>query len=88
MSEFRRKDGNVEAPINLVGFFTQEASDDSDCESSKNEFQEIYEVQTLKFGSEDCKDSQLELDIRQYSWHQTNANKVNPCIMNEILRKG
>lgn len=60
-----QKNGGVEAPICLVGLFDDE-SDGTDAI-----FTEVYDEQKLKLAD-------IELTIRQFSWHEANANKVWP----------
>lgn len=78
----KRKDGGVEAPLSLGGLFGPiDMSDDDDDdkeegkEKNNEQFQQIYDEQILEIG---CK----ELIIRQYCWHQVNANKVWPGTFN------
>ena len=61
------KDGGVEAPISLGGLFTGADSD----EDSNDGFRLEYSTQAISL----C---DISLQIRQYSWHMANANKVWP----------
>ena len=65
-----RKDGGVAPPINLGGLFA--TSDDSGDEfEDESQFNNKGESQTLTVGSK-------QLLIRQFAWHQANANQVWP----------
>lgn len=64
-----RKDGGVQAPIGLGGMFHIPDSDDED--GQPEEFENTYEVQELDLGD-------LTIKVRQYSWHEANANQVWP----------
>ena len=69
-SKAARKDGGVAPPINLGGLFA--TSDDSEDENgSDSEFNNKGESQSITVGSR-------ELLIRQFAWHQANANQVWP----------
>jgi len=69
-SKATRKDGGVAPPINLGGLFA--TSDDSEDENaSDSEFNNKGESQSITVGSR-------ELLIRQFAWHQANANQVWP----------
>jgi hypothetical protein len=59
----------VAAPVSLTGLFVNE--NDSDEDASQESFQNECEVVNLKLGG-------IELNIRQKSWHQANANQVWP----------
>jgi hypothetical protein len=69
----------VEAPVNLGGLFGTDESDgeeqgiDGAAEGGRSAsgFKEVYEVQELDIGGR-------IFHVRQYSWHQANANKVWP----------
>lgn len=63
------KDGGVDAPISLGGFFSSD--DDLDQAHETQAFEQIYEVQLLNIGG-------VDLQIRQSAWHMANANKVWP----------
>lgn len=77
----RRKDGGVEAPISLLGFFNEDDDDDNENneennkEENNNNFEQIFDEQNLEI----C--SKLFI-IRQYCWHMANANKVWPGTFN------
>lgn len=60
------------APIGLGGLFGNESDndDDNDVKYSK-EFEQIYDIQDIVIGN-------IELKIRQFSWHEANANQVWP----------
>lgn len=65
-----RKDGGVAPPINIGGLFA--TSDDSEDENDLDgEFNNKGESQTINVGSK-------ELLVRQFAWHQANANQVWP----------
>lgn len=65
-----RKDGGVAPPINLGGLFA--TSDDNGDESEDDsQFNNKGESQILTVGSK-------QLLIRQFAWHQANANQVWP----------
>lgn len=64
-----RKDGGVEPPIDLGGLFPDSDDEKGDCED--DEFVSRGETQLLTIGA-------LQLQIRQFSWHQANANQVWP----------
>jgi hypothetical protein len=72
MSNQRRKDGGVDAPVSLVGLFKDDDDDDDDVNSSSGrQFEQVYEEQSLTIAD-------TTLIIRQYCWHAANANKVWP----------
>jgi hypothetical protein len=72
----RRKDGGVEAPLSLSGFFYDPNEEEEGEEGNRNEqFEQIYDEQTLTICQKDFR-------IRQYCWHQANANKVWPGTFN------
>jgi hypothetical protein len=79
METKRRKDGGVEAPLSLVGLFVGDSDEDEEGNSSagagEQQFEQIYDEQTLAI----CERSFI---IRQYCWHQANANKVWPGTFN------
>ncbi|KAJ1397822.1 hypothetical protein B484DRAFT_257357, partial [Ochromonadaceae sp. CCMP2298] len=64
----RRKDGGVSAPIFLGGLFPD--SDASDQEG-EGDFENQAENQVITIGD-------MQLTIRQYGYHQANANQVWP----------
>ena len=72
-----RKDGGVEAPIGLGGLFST-GNDGDDDETFENQ----YELQTLTI----C---DTKIQVRQYSWHEANANQVWPgtFILADFIRK-
>jgi len=59
----------VSAPVSLTGLFVNEDDSDEDC--SQDEFQNECEIMPMNLGG-------IELNIRQKSWHQANANQVWP----------
>jgi hypothetical protein len=63
MSSFKT---NIEAPVSLGGLFNDDSDDETD-----NNFEMNYEVQRMTINN-------IPIDIRQYSWHMANANKVWP----------
>jgi methylase of polypeptide subunit release factors len=63
----KNKNGGVDAPISISDLFN---TNDDETEEN-NDFENIYEVQSLKVGNN-------LLKIRQSSWHKTNANIVWP----------
>ena len=63
-----RKDGGVEPPIDLGGLFPDS---DDEVTQEEEEFVSKGETQLLSIGT-------LNLQIRQFSWHQANANQVWP----------
>jgi hypothetical protein len=65
-----RKDGGVEAPIGLGGFFGT-ADGDSDSDQEASAFENAFELQSLTIGGK-------AIQIRQFSWHEANANQVWP----------
>lgn len=65
-----RKDGGVEPPIDLGGLFP-DSDDEKDATGEDDEFVSRGETQLLAIGSR-------QLQIRQFSWHQANANQVWP----------
>jgi hypothetical protein len=72
--ERRRKDGGVEAPLSLAGLF-DESDDEGEGQRSNQQFEQVYDEQNLTI----CERSFI---IRQYCWHQANANKVWPGTFN------
>lgn len=82
MKTVRRKDGGVEAPLSLSGFFYDPNEDDEQEGTEEDQFEQIYDEQIIKI----C---QKDLKIRQYCWHQANANKVWPGTFNlaEFIEK-
>lgn len=67
-----RKDGGVQPPIDLCGFFqSNDDSEDEVVDDDRKGFENEGENQLLTIGG-------IKLTIRQYSWHQTNANQVWP----------
>lgn len=79
----RKKDGGVEAPLSLGGFFNSSNDGEEDEEGGEgHEFEQIYDEQVLQINSKDY-------IIRQYCWHQVNANKVWPGTFNlaEFIEK-
>jgi hypothetical protein len=73
----RRKDGGVEAPLSLSGFFYDPNEEEEEGEEAKDQsqFEQIYDEQILTICQKDFR-------IRQYCWHQANANKVWPGTFN------
>jgi hypothetical protein len=67
-SEGLRKDGGVQAPIGIGGMFYIPDSDDDEGPAA---FENTSEIQDLVIGS-------LNVKVRQYSWHEANANQVWP----------
>jgi hypothetical protein len=68
------KNGGVEPPISLGGLFFNPDDSDNEQETSVQADQQFLtdaENQMLKIG-------RLSLNIRQFSWHQANANQVWP----------
>ncbi len=63
MSKFKL---NIEAPVSLGGLFP-----DSDEESDNTKFEQTFDVQSITIVDK-------KFDVRQYSWHMANANKVWP----------
>lgn len=62
--------------MNLGGLFGSDGSSDDEDEAGEDGrgvggFKEVYEVQELDIGGRTFR-------VRQYSWHQANANKVWP----------
>lgn len=62
-----RKDGGVAPPIGLGGLFGA----DSDEEVEEGDFENTEELQNLSIG-------ELTIKVRQFAWHQANANQVWP----------
>jgi predicted nicotinamide N-methyase len=66
----------MNGPMSITDLFSN--NDDSDCdlaeyvENLDSKFLQNYEIQLLKFNEN------INLNIRQFSWHQTNANQVWP----------
>lgn len=60
-------------PINISDIFHIDDSDAEDTEENESGgvFKEEYEVATIQI-------KDISLKIRQFSWHQTNANKIWP----------
>jgi len=68
----RRKDGGIVPPISLTGLFGCDESDDAEEQCIDScAYENNYENQTLTINS-------IELIVRQYSFHCTNANQVWP----------
>jgi predicted nicotinamide N-methyase len=63
-----KKAAEITAPQSLGSFF-------ADSSDEEQEFEQLYEEQNIKIGSQD-------LVIRQFCWHQANANKVWPGTFN------
>ena len=60
-----RKDGGVEAPVSLRGLWNEGSEDEEEG------FTQEYEEQSLQLAD-------TILIVRQYSYHEANANKVWP----------
>lgn len=75
MQAHQKKHVDIDAPMSLGGLFSDDGDSDDNYESSG--FEQIYEVQDISI-------SDMTLKIRQYSWHQANANKgisiINDCL--------
>ena len=75
MSRSGRKDGGVAPPIDLGGLFHIPDSDDDENkveeDNEEREFVNKGENQILNIGK-------FQLTIRQFAWHQANANQVWP----------
>jgi hypothetical protein len=58
------------APIGLGGLFG-ESDDEDNLDKDSNGFTQIYDIQDIVIGN-------IEMKIRQFSWHKANANQVWP----------
>ena len=72
MSGLVKKNGGVEPPVSLGGLFGTESDEEGEEGGHEsNSFVNRGEIQTLMLGD-------FPLQIRQFSWHQANANQVWP----------
>jgi len=65
---------NNQAPINIADIFHIDDSDEENDNATSNNsgvFQEEYSIASIQI-------KEISLQIRQFSWHQTNANKIWP----------
>lgn len=66
-----RKDGGVQAPIDLGGLFGGSDDENDGSDVKDGSFENTSELQTLVVGDRN-------ISVRQYSWHEANANQVWP----------
>ena len=69
LTQVKRKDGGVEQIVSLSGLFHD--SEDEEDGVGGGQFDQSYEEQVLTI-------AEMQIIIRQYSWHMANANKVWP----------